>query len=41
MDKFIRSKEVISGQIQDEIVMMDIGKGNKNPGLIKIDDQFI
>ena len=26
MEKFIRSKEVISGQIQDEIVMMDIGK---------------
>lgn len=27
MDKYIRNKEIISGQIQDEIVMMDIESG--------------
>jgi len=27
MDKFIRNNNIISGQIQDETVMMDIGKG--------------
>lgn len=39
MDKYLRNKEIISGQIQDEIVMMDIESGeyyNLNPVATRI-----